>query len=87
MPGNMQIVYAGTGVMRVGGSPNSLVIYMPEAPFYQPGAAVGLNGSIVSSQFIDDSNSPFNFDTQLLTQTDAAQTIPFKLIGFSWSKY
>jgi hypothetical protein len=87
IPSNMQVVYAGTGQMRVGGAPNALVIYMPEAPFYQPGGAVGLSGSIVSNSFEDDSNSPFYFDTQLLNTVAAAQTMPFKLIGFTWSKY
>jgi hypothetical protein len=85
IPADMQIVYAGTGVMRVGGSPNALVIYMPNAPFYQPGDAVGLNGSIVSSSFIDESNSPFNYDQSL--QTNAIQVGPLKLVAFTWSKY
>jgi hypothetical protein len=85
IPALMQIVYAGTGQMRVGGAPNALVIYMPNAPFYQPGAPVGLNGSIVSASFVDSSNSPFNYDNAL--QTTATQAGPFKLIGFSWSKY
>jgi hypothetical protein len=84
-PSQMQVVYAGTAQMRVGGAPNSLVIYMPNAPFYQPGGAVGLQGSIVSASFVDDSNSPFHYDSAL--QNTAVQVGPFKLIGFSWSKY
>jgi len=85
IPGNMQVVYAGTGQMRVGGAPNSLVIYMPNAPFYQPGGAVGLNGSIVSASFVDESNSPFHYDTAL--QSTATKVGPYQLIGFSWSKF
>jgi len=81
----MQIVYAGTAQMRVGGAPNSLVIYMPNAPFYQPGGAVGLNGSIVSNTFVDDSNSPFHFDQALLSNTQKVGS--YQLIGFSWSKF
>jgi hypothetical protein len=85
IPADMQIVYAGTGQMRVGGAPNSLVIYMPNAPFYQPGGAVGLNGSVVSASFQDDSNSPFHYDDAL--QTNAMKVGSLQLIGFSWSKY
>ena len=85
VPNNMQIVYAGTAQMRVGGAPNSLVIYMPNAPFYQPGGAVGLNGSIVSNTFVDDSNSPFHFDQALLSNTQKVGS--YQLIGFSWSKF
>ena len=85
VPANMQIVYAGTGQMRVGGAPNSLVIYMPQAPFYQPGGAVGLFGSIVSNTFVDQSNSPFHYDQAL--QTTAFKLGSYQLIGFNWSKY
>jgi Tfp pilus assembly protein PilX len=85
LPANMQIVYAGTGQMRVGGAPNSLVIYMPNAPFYQPGGAVGLNGSIVSKSFVDDSNSPFHYDQAL--QTSVFKPGSYMLVGFSWSKF
>lgn len=84
-PSMMQVVYAGTAQMRVGGAPNSIVIYMPNAPYYCPGGAVGLQGSIVSNTFVTTSNSPFHYDTAL--QTNATQVGPFRLIGFSWSKY
>jgi hypothetical protein len=84
-PAQMQIVYAGTGQMRVGGAPNALVIYMPNAPFYQPGAPVGLNGSIVCKSFYSSSNSPYNYDQAL--QSTATQVGAFRLIGFTWSKY
>ena len=85
IPANMQVVYAGTAQMRVGGAPNSLVIYMPNAPFYQPGGAVGLFGSIVTSTFVDDSNSPFHYDQAL--QSTAYKLGSYQLIGFSWSKF
>jgi Tfp pilus assembly protein PilX len=84
-PSMFQIVYAGTAQMRVGGAPNALVIYMPNAPFYQPGAPVGLNGSIVCNSFYSSSNSPYNYDLAL--QSSATMVGAFKLIGFSWSKY
>lgn len=85
VPSAMQVVYAGTAQMRVGGAPNALVIYMPNAPFYQPGGAVGLNGSIVAATFVDDSNSPFHYDQAL--QTTAFKLGSYQLIGFTWSKY
>jgi hypothetical protein len=85
IPADMQIVYAGTGQMRVGGAPNSLGIYVPQAPFYQPGGAVGLFGSIVSNTFVDQSNSPFHYDQAL--QTTAFRLGSYQLlIGFNWSK-
>jgi hypothetical protein len=85
IPSQLQIVYGGNALIRVGGSPNSWVMYAPQAPFLQPGAAVGLYGSIVCNSFVDSSSSPFHFDNAL--QGSAVQVNGFKIVGFTWSKY
>jgi hypothetical protein len=85
IPSNLQIVYAGTGLIRLGGMPNAAVIYAPNATYYTPGAPVGLYGSAVVGTFDDASGSPFHYDTAL--QNSVMQVGPYQLIGFSWSKF
>jgi hypothetical protein len=85
IPSQLQIVYAGNALVRVGGSPNSWVMYAPQSPFLQPGSPVGLYGSILCNSFVDSSNSPFHYDNAL--QGSAIQVNGFKLVAFTWSKY
>jgi len=83
---NMQIVYGGTLMLRLGGMPNAAVVYAPAASYYTPGAPVGLFGSIVCKVFDDQSGSPFVYDTAL--GSTALQLGTYKPIGgFSWSKF
>jgi Tfp pilus assembly protein PilX len=83
---NMQIVYGGTLMLRLGGMPNAAVVYAPAATYYTPGAPVGLFGSIVCKIFDDQSGSPFVYDTAL--GTTALKLTSYKPIGgFSWSKF
>jgi|GEM_PF-645862 len=83
---NMQIVYGGTYMLRLGGMPNAAVIYAPAASYYTPGAPVGLFGSIVCKVFDDQSGSPFVYDTAL--GTSALQLGSYRPVGgFSWSKF
>jgi len=85
IPSNLQIVYGGTDLIRLGGMPNAAVIYAPNAAYYTPGAPVGLFGSAVIGTFEDASGSPFHYDTAL--QNSALQAGPFRPVGFSWSKF
>ena len=86
IPSQMQIVYGGTNLIRLGGMPNALVFYAPAAGYYTPGAPVGLFGSIVVKNYEDDSGSPFHYDLSL--QTTVLQANGFKPIGgFGWSKF
>ena len=85
IPANLQIVYGGTDTMRLGGMPNALVLYAPNAGYYTPGAPVGLYGSAIAKSFNDQSGSPFHYDTSLngaLTQAG-----PYHVVAFRWSKF
>lgn len=85
IPASLQIVYGGTDTVRLGGMPNALVLYAPQANYYTPGAPVGLYGSAVIQNFQDASGSPYHYDKAL--QNAVVQVGPFQLIGFSWSKF
>jgi Tfp pilus assembly protein PilX len=86
IPNNLQIVYGGTDTMRLGGMPNALVLYAPQAGYYTPGAPVGLYGSAVVKNFDDESGSPFHYDTGL--QNSVMQVGQYRPVGgFSWSKF
>jgi Tfp pilus assembly protein PilX len=86
IPANLQVVYAGTDTIRLGGMPNALVLYAPNAGYYTPGAPVGLYGSAIVKTFNDQSGSPFHYDSALggsITQVGQYRPIG----GFSWSKF
>jgi Tfp pilus assembly protein PilX len=86
IPGNLQIVYGGTGTIRLGGMPNAAVIYAPAAGYYTPGAPVGLYGSAVVQNFNDSSGSPFHYDQAL--QNAVMQVGQYRPVGgFSWSRF
>jgi hypothetical protein len=86
IPSNMQIVYGGTNLIRLGGMPNAAVIYAPNGNYYTPGAPVGLYGSVIANTFTDDSGSPFIYDA---AEQNAVQQLGNYLPvgGFSWSKF
>jgi Tfp pilus assembly protein PilX len=86
IPSNMQIVYGGTNLIRLGGMPNAAVIYSPSGEYYTPGAPVGLYGSVITKTFDDASGSPWHYDTAALTSV--MQVGQFRPVGgFSWSKF
>jgi Tfp pilus assembly protein PilX len=86
IPSNFQIVYAGTDILRVGGSPNAAVTYAPRATYFSPGGIVGYFGSIVTGNFADTSGSPFHYDDAL--KNSALQVGQFRPVGgFSWTKF
>jgi Tfp pilus assembly protein PilX len=86
IPSNMQIVYGGTNLIRLGGMPNAAVIYSPAGHYYTPGAPVGLYGSVITSTFDDASGSPWHYDTA--EQNSVMQVGQFRPVGgFSWSKF
>jgi Tfp pilus assembly protein PilX len=86
IPSNLQIVYGGSYTIRLGGMPNSAVIYAPKSNYYTPGSPVGLYGSAVIGNFDDASGSPFHYDSAL--QNAVVQVGQFRPIGgFSWSKF
>jgi len=86
IPSNLQIVYGGNYLIRLGGMPNSAVIYEPGGNYYTPGAPVGLFGSVIANIFYDDSGSPFHYDT---AEANAVMKLGlFRPVGgFSWSKF
>jgi Tfp pilus assembly protein PilX len=86
IPSNMQIVYGGTNLIRLGGMPNAAVIYSPSGEYYTPGAPVGLYGSVITNTFDDASGSPWHYDTAALNSV--MQVGQFRPVGgFSWSKF
>jgi Tfp pilus assembly protein PilX len=86
IPSNMQIVYGGTNLIRLGGMPNAAVIYDPAGHYYTPGAPVGLYGSVITSTFDDASGSPWHYDTsELNSVVQVGNFRPDR--GFSWSKF
>jgi hypothetical protein len=86
IPNNLQMVYGGTYTVRLGGMPNALVLYAPNAGYYTPGAPVGLFGSAIVQDFNDQSGSPFHYDTAL--QNSVMKVGQFRPVGgFSWSKF
>jgi len=86
IPSQMQIVYGGTNLIRLGGMPDAAVIYAPQSVYYAPGAPVGLYGSAVVATFDDESGSPYHYDRAL--QNTVTKVGPFRPVGgFSWSKF
>lgn len=85
IPNNLQVVYGGTDTIRLGGMPNALVLYAPNAGYYTPGAPVGLYGSAIVKFFDDESGSWFHYDTQLTGAI--TQVGPYHMVGYSWSKF
>jgi hypothetical protein len=84
IPGQMQIVYAGTASIGTTGAPFASVIYAPNAPVSTSGAAVGFYGSIVASTFTEGSKAPVHYDNALAT-SQAPIVGPFQPTGFTWS--
>jgi hypothetical protein len=86
IPSNMQIVYGGTNLIRLGGMPNAAVIYSPAGHYYTPGAPVGLYGSVITSTFDDASGSPWHYDTaEANSVVRVGNYTPVG--GFSWSRF
>jgi|CZKC01.1.fsa_nt_gi Tfp pilus assembly protein PilX len=84
IPGNLQIVYAGTASIAPTGAPSSSAIYAPNAFVETTGAAVGIYGAIISNTFLEGSKAPVHYDTAL---ANILQGGPYYRTSFSWSKF
>jgi Tfp pilus assembly protein PilX len=84
-PSRLQILYAGTGELKVTGG-NKVA-----ATFYAPNAVVSTHGngavygSILSASFTDAGNTNFNYDRNL--QRKFVTLGNFVMTSFSWKKY
>ncbi len=84
-PSSFQIVYNGTRPMTLsGGSNSAAVVYAPSSPITMSGGSPWY-GSIIGSSFINSGGSAVHYDRSLATSLITPG--PFRLIGFSWSKF
>ena len=84
-PSKFQILYAGTGSMKLAGGAK------PAATVYAPNAAVSMHGngnfygSILSNQFTDTGGASVHYDRSLATKFNVLGN--HVMSSFSWQKY
>jgi Tfp pilus assembly protein PilX len=84
-PSSFQIVYNGSRPMTLsGGSSSAAVVYAPSSPITMSGGSPWY-GSIIGSSFVNSGGSAVHYDRSLATSLVTPG--PFRLIGFSWSKF
>lgn len=86
-PSKMQILYAGTGEVKiVGGAGVSATIYAPNADIVKHGSG-GFYGSVLGETFTDQAGqiSSVHYDTSLATKFFTLGN--FVMSSFSWKKY
>jgi Tfp pilus assembly protein PilX len=82
---NLQIVYGGTGTLKLTGATNSAgVVYAPNAAVTLTGAS-GWQGAIISKTFTDTGSTGIHYDRAL--QNSLTQVGNFVPVAFSWSKF
>lgn len=85
IPGNFQILYAGTNQVTInGGSQAASLIYAPNAPFKLNGGG-SLYGAVVASQVKDLGGGAIHYDREL--QKQFFQLGNYMLSAFNWQKY
>jgi hypothetical protein len=85
IPGNFQILYAGTNQVTVnGGSQTATLIYAPNAPFKLNGGG-SLYGSVIAGQVTDLGGGEIHYDRSL--QRQFYQLGNYMLSAFNWQKY
>lgn len=84
-PSKFQILYAGTGQIKVGGtSDTAATIYAPNAYVDMNGNA-GFYGSVLSNTFKDNGGASVHYDTSLAARFNTlGQHV---MSSFSWQKY
>jgi len=84
-PGKLQIQYAGTGEIKLGGgSQSSALVYAPNAAFSFNGGG-DFYGAVVSKTVTDLGNSKIHVDRNLSQQFSAVGNS--MMSSFSWKKY
>ena len=84
-PAKFQIVYAGTNIIKVGGSSDtSATIYAPNAKVDMNGSA-GFYGSVLSGTFVDNGGARLHYDRNLANQFSTLGN--HVMSSFSWQKY
>jgi len=85
IPGNFQILYAGTNQITMnGGSQTAALVYAPNAPFKLNGGG-SLYGSVVAGQITDLGGGDIHYDRELERQF--FQMGQYMLSSFNWQKY
>jgi hypothetical protein len=84
-PSKFQILYGGTGEIKVGGATDTAAtIYAPNA-FVDMNGSAGFYGSVLSGTFKDNGGATVHYDTAL--QTKFYTLGQHVMSSFSWQKY
>jgi hypothetical protein len=85
IPSNFQILYGGTGTVKLsGGSATAEMLYAPNAAASLTGGS-NLYGSILAKTVDDSGGTKIHYDRHLQTTFDSAGN--FMLSSFTWKKY
>jgi Tfp pilus assembly protein PilX len=84
-PGELQILYAGTGTIKIAGNGSSAaVVYAPNATADFKGNA-NFYGSVIASQLVDVGNGAIHYDMKLKKEMFTIGN--YMLNSFTWNKY
>ncbi|MFN2406672.1 MAG: PilX N-terminal domain-containing pilus assembly protein [Pyrinomonadaceae bacterium] len=85
VPANLQIIYSGSLPMTLsGGASTAGVVYAPDSAITMSGQAPWF-GSIIGRSFNNSGGAAIHFDRSLAT--GLVTSSPYRLIGFTWSKF
>lgn len=85
VPANFQIVYSGSLPMTLsGGASTAGVVYAPNSAITMSGQAPWY-GSLIGRSFNNSGGAAIHYDRSLATAL--VKSAPYRLIGFSWSKF
>lgn len=84
-PGDLQILYAGTGTIKIAGNGSSAaVVYAPNATADFKGNA-SFYGSVIANQLLDVGNGSIHYDMRL--KKEMFTIGDYMLNSFTWNKY
>lgn len=84
-PGDLQILYAGTGTIKIAGNGSSAaVVYAPNATADFKGNA-SFYGSVIANQLLDVGNGAIHYDMKL--KKEMFTVGDYMLNSFTWNKY
>ncbi len=84
-PGDLQILYAGTGTIKLAGNGSSAaVVYAPKATADFKGNA-SFFGSVIANQLLDVGNGAIHYDMKL--KKEMFTIGDYMLNSFTWNKY
>jgi Tfp pilus assembly protein PilX len=85
VPANLQIIYSGSLPMTLsGGASTAGVVYAPNSAITMSGQAPWY-GSIIGRSFNNSGGAAIHYDRSL--STALVTSSPYRLIGFTWSKF